>query len=72
MRVLNLPLAIACCAWLSQSRADSAADAAACYTINDADSRAICLAKAHKDPGRCYSVQAADKRAQCLAEVRGR
>jgi hypothetical protein len=47
-----------------------AADAAACYAIGDADSRAACLAKARRDPGMCYAVQRADLRAQCLAETR--
>lgn len=44
--------------------------ASACYNISDADARAACLARAHRDPGRCYSVQRSELRAQCLAEVR--
>lgn len=46
-----------------------AGDASACYNINDADARTMCLARAHRDTGRCYSVQRADLRSQCLAEV---
>lgn len=48
----------------------AATTASACYNISDADARAACLARAHRDPGRCYSVQRSDLRAQCLAEVR--
>lgn len=51
--------------------ADTASAASACYSITDADTRAACLAKAHKDPARCYSVQAPEKRAICIAEVKG-
>lgn len=47
-----------------------AADAGACYAIQDADARAYCLAKAHGDPARCYSIQSSGLRSQCLAEVR--
>lgn len=54
----------------ANERAASSARASACYNISDADARAACLARAHRDPGRCYSVQRADARAQCLAEVR--
>ena len=46
------------------------ADTGACYTINDADARAYCIARARKDPGQCYTVQRGDLRAQCLAEVK--
>jgi hypothetical protein len=49
-----------------------ATDAATCYTINDADARAACLARARQDPGMCYAVQRADLRAQCRAETHGR
>lgn len=42
----------------------------ACYNINDADARAVCLARANRDPGRCYSVQRPDLRSVCLAEAR--
>jgi hypothetical protein len=47
-----------------------AADAGACYTISNADSRAFCLARARGEPSMCYAIQAADMRAACLAEVR--
>ncbi len=47
-----------------------AAGAGACYSINDADARTYCLAKAHHEPTQCYAVQNADMRAWCLAEVR--
>lgn len=49
---------------------DRAAQASACYNIQDADARTFCLARAHRDVGRCYSVQRADLRAMCLAEAR--
>lgn len=52
--------------------ADATAAAGACYSIQDSDLRALCLARAHKEPGQCYSIQRADLRAQCLAEVRGK
>lgn len=45
-------------------------NAGACYTVGDADARAYCLARAHKDPGRCYAIQRPDTRSACLAEVR--
>jgi hypothetical protein len=41
----------------------------ACYNVQDADARTMCLARAHREPGQCYSIQRADLRAQCLAEV---
>lgn len=47
-----------------------AADAGACYTIQDSDARAVCLARANHRPDLCYNVQRADLRSQCLAEVR--
>jgi hypothetical protein len=50
--------------------AAQAADAGSCYSVQSADGRAYCLARAHGDPGRCYSIQAADLRSACLAEVR--
>lgn len=49
---------------------DRATQAGACYNVRDADARAVCLARAHRDPGRCYSVQRPDLRSVCLAEVR--
>ena len=44
--------------------------ASACYNVQDADARAACLARVHRDPGRCYNIQRADLRAVCLSEVR--
>ena len=41
-----------------------------CYNIQDADARAFCLARAHRNPSMCYSVQRPDLRSMCLAEVR--
>lgn len=52
--------------------AAQASDAGACYAIANADARAFCLARAHRDPGRCYAIQAPDLRSACLAEVRRR
>lgn len=50
--------------------ADATSAAGACYAIQDAAARTLCLARAHKDPGRCYSITDQGLRAQCLAEVR--
>ena len=47
-----------------------AADSGACYSIQDADARTYCLARARGDASQCYSIQRADLRSQCLAEVR--
>lgn len=47
-----------------------AADSGACYSVGDADARAYCLARAHREPSQCYNIQRADVRAMCLAEVR--
>lgn len=44
-------------------------DAGTCYTISDADARALCLARAHRNIGMCYSIQEPSLRAQCRAEV---
>lgn len=52
------------------SAPSSATDASACYTIADADGRALCLARARKDPGTCYTIQQPGLRSRCLAEVR--
>jgi hypothetical protein len=46
------------------------ANTSACYNIQDADARTMCLARAHREPSQCYSIQRADLRQQCLAEVR--
>ena len=48
----------------------TASDASACYSIQDPDARAYCLAKARRDASVCYSVQRPDLRSQCLAEAR--
>lgn len=50
--------------------ADVVPQPSACYNIQDADARAFCLARAHRNPSMCYSVQRADLRSMCLAEVR--
>lgn len=55
---------------VSPAFADSSAQAGQCYSIQNAEARAACLAKAHKDPSRCYAVQSPDKRAECMVEVR--
>lgn len=47
----------------------AAANTSACYNVSDADARAYCLARAHRQPSQCYNVQRADLRSQCLAEV---
>ena len=44
-------------------------DAGTCYTIGDADARAFCLARAHRNVGMCYSIQESGLRARCRAEV---
>lgn len=46
------------------------ANAGACYTIDNADARNYCLAKARKEPSMCYTIQSSSIRSQCLAEVR--
>lgn len=65
LAVFVLPLAAG---FFSLSAA--AADASACYTINGADARAYCRAKAKEDPSICYNIQSSALRNQCLAEVR--
>jgi hypothetical protein len=45
-------------------------NAGACYSIANADSRAMCLAVEHRDPGRCYSIADPDTRALCRAKVK--
>ena len=47
----------------------AAADAGTCYVIHDADARAFCLARAHRNVGMCYSIQEPALRSQCRAEV---
>jgi hypothetical protein len=53
-----------------RERGESAAKAGDCYVIADGESRAYCLAKAHKDASRCNAIQRSDLRAMCRAEVR--
>lgn len=53
----------------ANERAAAPARTSACYNVQDADARTMCLARAHREPGQCYSIQRADMRAQCLAEV---
>lgn len=48
---------------------DRAAAAAACYTLPDADARAMCRAKALREPAHCAAIQKPDMRAQCRAEA---
>lgn len=47
-----------------------ATDSSACYAIADADQRALCIAKARREPSACYSITNSSLRSQCLAEVR--
>lgn len=47
-----------------------AADSSACYSIQDADSRNYCIAKARGQSSACYSIQDSSLRSMCLAEVR--
>ena len=53
-----------------RDRVEEASKAGACYTLADGDSRAYCLAKAHRDVGRCSAIQRTDLRAMCKVEVR--
>ncbi|KAB1078447.1 hypothetical protein F6X53_14890 [Methylobacterium soli] len=48
----------------------NAADAGSCYGVSDADARAYCLARAHREPSGCYAIQDSGMRSSCLAEVR--
>lgn len=61
---------IACLFLICLAAPAFANDAGSCYTINDADARAYCLAKARQDPGTCYTIMRGDLRSMCLAEVR--
>jgi len=73
-RMKHLVLAVAyTCALLvapHSALADQAKSASACYGIGNPDTRAYCMARAHRDTGRCYNIKAADLRSLCLAEVR--
>jgi hypothetical protein len=42
-----------------------------CYSFDDADKRAYCLALEQKNIGSCYSISDAGLRAQCRAELSG-
>lgn len=44
-------------------------DAGACYSIQDADARSYCIARARGESSQCYTIQRPDLRSQCLAEV---
>lgn len=50
--------------------ASGGSSSGACYSIQDADARAFCLARAHRSSSMCYSIQRPDVRSMCLAEVR--
>ena len=63
-------LALCICYMLAVAAVAKAADAGACYTVQDADARTYCLARAHSEPAQCYAIQKADMRSKCLAEVR--
>ncbi len=49
---------------------EARADGGACYSISNPESRAYCLARAHKNASYCYSIPTSDLRAICLAEFR--
>lgn len=70
MRIASILFLIIFGALLLLPLAAMAQDAGSCYVIGDADARAYCLARAHREPGRCYAIQRPDLRALCLAEVR--
>lgn len=48
-----------------------ASGSGACYSIQNADARSYCIARAKREPAHCYSIQNADMRSMCLAEVGG-
>lgn len=64
------PLEALMVAQAQKERVDAAVKAGDCYTLADGDSRAYCLAKAHKDASRCNAIQRTDLRAMCRAEAR--
>lgn len=47
-----------------------AGDSSACYSIQDADARNHCLAKARQQSSQCYAIQDSQRRAECQAEAR--
>ncbi|RYF55837.1 MAG: hypothetical protein EOO27_19975 [Comamonadaceae bacterium] len=48
---------------------DRATAASACYVIANPDARALCRAKALREPAHCDAIQKPDLRAQCRSEV---
>ena len=70
MRIIVLTIAYATALLVAPHSAIAGSSAAsACYNVQDADARAYCLARVHRDPGRCYNVQRADLRSACQAEA---
>lgn len=65
-----IPLAAAALGTVLFVKGAAANQSSSCYSIQDADARQYCLAKARREPAQCYAVQRADMRSQCLAEVR--
>ena len=71
MRIIVLTVAYASALLVAPHSAIAGGSAAsACYNVQDADARASCLARVHREPSRCYNVQRADLRALCLSGVR--
>lgn len=71
MRIIVLTIAYVTALLVAPHSAVAGGSAAgACYNVQDADARASCLARAHREPSRCYNVQRADLRALCLSEAR--
>lgn len=71
MRIIVLTIAYVTALLVAPHSAVAGSGAtSACYNVQDADARASCLARVHRDPGRCYNVQRADLRALCLSEAR--
>lgn len=57
-------------ALLLNAGAAFAGDSSACYSIQDADARNHCLAKARQQSSQCYAIQDSQRRAECQAEAR--
>ena len=71
MRIIVLTIAYVTALLVAPHSAVAGSSAAsACYNVQDADARASCLARVHRDPGRCYNVQRADLPAKSMSEVR--
>ena len=47
-----------------------AGDPGPCYSIQNADARTYCLARARGDASMCYAIQDSARRSECMAEVR--